>query len=297
MSGLPLMLKAKLEGMVDESEKVLTVDDAVTMLAETTGEKIEKEEIIEKTETNVVPVSTEVVKPDTSASDLSQIHAKIEALTEKINALTQENSELKQQLKPEKVEKHEVDLTKVLSNSEMEMYKESLPIIQKVADHLATSKVSALREEVEAIKRTSKDAETKAIKSSEEAFTLAVKSSIKDLETKRAHPNWGTYLNSKIPRSGITVRDALARAHNSRDIETIKEIVDAFDESGSLASLATPKPAAATKQLKEVQKIPASTRVRISEDFRKGRITAERFNQLVAAYELAEKEGRVNFST
>lgn len=307
MSGLPGVLKTQLDTLTEEETKnkdTMAMEEAMEYLSnsgastETTEEKENKESADRTESTNNV----ETTSTNTGGNSFSDaIAEKLELLLQQVTRLTEENEKLKEKIsagehKPPKEEKF--DVSTVLSPQEQEMYKESLPIIQKIAKAMAGEKVKEVQREIEELKADAKKQSSRVESVSEQTFISMVESAIPNLAKFRRDPRWNTYLTSRIPKSGMTVRDALNAAHIKRDIHTIKEIVEDFDpKADSLSTLATPAVSSVAKQLPVKKTIPASARTKISEDFRKGRIDKDRFDKLVAAYELAEKEGRVNFST
>ena len=307
MSGLPGVLKTQLDMLTEEETKnkdTMAMEEAMEYLSnsgastETTEEK-ENKESADRTESTTTVETTSTSTGGNSFSDA--IAEKLELLLQQVTRLTEENEKLKEKIsagehKPSKEEKF--DVSTVLSPQEQEMYKESLPIIQKIAKAMAGEKVKEVQREIEELKADAKKQSSRVESVSEQTFVSMIESAIPNLAKFRRDPRWNTYLTSRIPKSGMTVRDALNAAHMKRDINTIKEIVEDFDpKADSLSTLATPTVSSAAKSLPVKKTIPASARTKISEDFRKGRIDKDRFDKLVAAYELAEKEGRVNFST
>lgn len=307
MSGLPGVLKTQLEMLTEEETKgkeTMAMEEAMEYLSNsgTSTETVEGKENKEGASKSESVTTTETTTSSTGGNNISDaIAEKLELLLQQVTRLTEENEKLKEKIsagehKPSKEEKF--DVSTVLSPQEQEMYKESLPIIQKIAKAMAGEKVKEVQREIEELKADAKKQSSRVESVSEQTFVSMIESAIPNLAKFRRDPRWNTYLTSRIPKSGMTVRDALNAAHMKRDINTIKEIVEDFDpKADSLSTLATPTVSSAAKSLPVKKTIPASARTKISEDFRKGRIDKDRFDKLVAAYELAEKEGRVNFST
>ena len=307
MSGLPGVLKTQLDMLTEEETKnkdTMAMEEAMEYLSNsgTSTETVEGKENKEGASKSESVTTTETTTSSTGGNNISDaIAEKLELLLQQVTRLTEENEKLKEKIsagehKPSKEEKF--DVSTVLSPQEQEMYKESLPIIQKIAKAMAGEKVKEVQREIEELKADAKKQSSRVESVSEQTFVSMIESAIPNLAKFRRDPRWNTYLTSRIPKSGMTVRDALNAAHMKRDINTIKEIVEDFDpKADSLSTLATPTVSSAAKSLPVKKTIPASARTKISEDFRKGRIDKDRFDKLVAAYELAEKEGRVNFST
>lgn len=307
MSGLPGVLKTQLEMLTEEETKgkeTMAMEEAMEYLSNsgTSTETVEGKENKEGASKSESVTTTETTTSSTGGNNISDaIAEKLELLLQQVTRLTEENEKLKEKInvgehKSPKEEKF--DVSSVLSPQEQEMYKESLPIIQKIAKAMAGEKVKEVQKEIEELKADAKKQSSRVESVSEQTFVSMIESAIPNLAKFRRDPRWNTYLTSRIPKSGMTVRDALNAAHMKRDINTIKEIVEDFDpKADSLSTLATPTVSSAAKPLPVKKTIPASARTKISEDFRKGRIDKDRFDKLVAAYELAEKEGRVNFST
>ena len=122
---------------------------------------------------------------------------------------------------------------------------------------------------------------------------------IPNFTEKVNHPDFQVFLGKAIPGTGgMTYAQNLKIAHDAENFEAVEDILSQFklpDKTTELPSLPTSK--ASAVQSTEKPKLKFSQRKKVSEDFRKGLISKEKMEEFVKAYDLAEKEGRVDFTT
>lgn len=311
MSGLPKVMQEKLEQARREEEEQARQAAAAPATGaqegagagETSGEGGTTTSYLEPASgASSAPVDSGQQTPIDSSSDLAKLNAQLERMQNMLERVLEENSELKKALK-EKTEpapkpaEPQIQIED-LSEEERAAYKQSLPVIEKVARKFAAEMAQPLLKQVRTLEERLAETKNDYSTMSERMFSATVQDRVKDFQAKLNSPRWATYLQSKIPRTNLTVKDALLNAHRSRDLETIVEIFAEFKlESTSLTSQAMPGTVKAAPATKVEEKLKFSDRAKISEDFRKGRISKQRFDELVAAYDRAEREGRVNFDS
>jgi hypothetical protein len=198
-----------------------------------------------------------------------------------------------------------VDPSEELTEDEMSVYGESAPVIQKIAKKIARGQLDAaladVRKEIKELREANSKVQTDLTQTSEQQFFAHVKSSIKNFDSVTSSKEWADYLNTRVPYSRETKLEALTRAHHSRDFDTIKELFDDFKPSKpSLDSMRSPQltpgvnPVNTNSNTKPILKL--SDRRKVSEDFRKGKITLEEKDKWVKLFKEAEAENRIDYS-
>ena len=200
-----------------------------------------------------------------------------------------------------------VPLDTGLTDLERDTYKDALPVIEKLATRIAKQALEdaglpTLKTEVGEIKNSTGALAKTQITQDENAFYGRVRDKFPKMDSIVKEAEWGEYMSTRVPFSPYTFGQALIAAHNARDFERVVEIFDGYKPTPkpTIDELATPSRRADTvdpvarAQLKPTLKW--SERVKASEEFRKGRITRERMDQINALYAEAEKEGRINMN-
>lgn len=199
------------------------------------------------------------------------------------------------------------DLTEV----ERTTYQDALPVIEKMASRIVDARLEAaglshLKSEVGELKANTGAISKTQAQQNEETFIGRVRDRFPDMEQMIQKGiddgTWTHYMESNVPYTGHTFKQALLSAHENRDLELVTKILKGYTPTTppSIDELATPARRAdtidpvATAQRKPTLKW--SERVKASDDFKKGRITRERLDQINALYTEAEKEGRINMN-
>lgn len=239
----------------------------------------------------------ELPKPSSEES-FARLEARLEAMQSKLEDLFNENARLKKAAEnPTPAPSKEV-LPEELNDSEKEAYKQSLPIIEKIANKRAYEATREMRSEIQELKTKLESTQLSYTNMSESMFANTVRDKVPEMAKKMQSQKWHGYLNSKIPRTNLNVGQALMEAHNSRNLDAIKEIFDGLQlASEELSKQAVPSGTKTSEAPKELEKLKFTDRKSLSLDYQKGRITKERFDELVKKYDLAEAEGRVNFNS
>jgi len=304
MAGLPRNMQVQL----DAARAAEEAEQAAKPAAQGTEAAQEQAQGDETTTTSgtVVEESTAAsgasTEPVANNAGFARIEARIEKLTDLVTLLQTENAKLRAQAAKAETKTEVARLpdtqTIELTAEERKAYSQSLPIIEKVARKLADEMTSPLRKQVEDLQSKVNNAETSYANMNEEMFVNTLESAIPDMRKKLASPNWQAYVTSKIPRTNLTVGQALLSAHKARDLNSIKEVFNDFLLGGNkLSAQAVPGTVKAVETPKQKEQLKFSDRTKFSEDFRKGRIDRKKFDELVAVYDKAEAEGRVNFDT
>jgi hypothetical protein len=196
-----------------------------------------------------------------------------------------------------------------LTADEQEEYADSEKVITKIARREAATLINAvmksLDERFKKVETGVTDNTTAVNRTAAQGFADTVKKEVPRFQEIIDHKHWKAFLESTVPVAGIEYREALANAHHKRSIEDMKGIFAAFTAkylpedttSGAYSGMkgdggeGGPAP---DKGNKDILKI--SVRRKASEDFIKNRITAAELDVIKKAYELAEKEGRVDYS-
>lgn len=131
-----------------------------------------------------------------------------------------------------------------LSAEEMVAYKESLPVIEKLARQAAMrvqqqmgSSLQQLQQENLALRQQMEQVSGLAHSADEKALMHTVRSAVPDADTITKTPAWKQYLDTRAPFSGgRAVRDVLEYAVKNRDAETIAEHLSAFKASHNISA-------------------------------------------------------------
>jgi len=198
------------------------------------------------------------------------------------------------------------------NEQEKEDYTEVEPTITKVANRqiakLVNPQLDALTKRILQLENNVHNVSSVTARVTAESFVDKVKAAVPKFDVIVKTPAWQTFLETKIPGTRDKYVDSLTKAHRESDLETMKEIFAAFEAktptvvqddttpsftgiptSAAGSTEGTPKPAN-----KEVLKM--SERRKASEDFLKGRITAEKLKDVKEKFALADREGRVDYN-
>lgn len=194
-----------------------------------------------------------------------------------------------------------------LTEAERTTYADALPVIEKMASRIVAKAledagVPALKTEVGEIRNSTGSLTRTQATLDENAFISRVRDRFPKMDAMVQEPEWKAYMERKVPYTPHTFGQTLVAAHNARDFERVVEIMEGYKPTPAptIDDLATPARRAdtidpvATDRRKPTLKW--SERVKASDDFKKGRITRERMDQINALYTEAEKEGRINMN-
>lgn len=292
MAGLPKAMQDKLDAMRKEEE-----ENGGENAPQTEQQQVNTEPANQQTTTTPEPVNnSQGVASDDRFDKLAQ---KFDVLLDRLSSLQQENEALRKRLEtPAAPAQAPAQVIEDLTDEEKQQYQQSLPVITKLAKKLAAEQVSPLQEKVAEL-QTQLEKTTKNYESmSEASFIAELRKEIPDMQAKLENSKWREYVSSIIPRTNITIGDALLTNHKARNLKAIKEIFEGFAVGvQNLAQQQVPGTARSASPPEKKETLKWSDRAKLSEDFRKGRITKEKFDKLLAIYEKAEQEGRIDFSS
>lgn len=302
--GLPSSMRARKEAIDKEEETNKGIESEETNTELDQGdESAPMAESTPELASESAPASEPAPTPVPSPSDYAKLESKMDRLAERLSQVLDENERLRNaQNKP--VDKHEPEPEpepeyEDLTPEEKKLFSQSLPTIEKVARRLAAEMAQPLKNEIKTLREQVATSQSSYANMNEEMFVATIRKEIPDMDSKLNAPGWKEYVGSTIPRTNLTVGQALINAHKARKLQTIQEIFESFKLEGAskLSAQAMPSTVKASTAPKPVEKLKFSDRQKLSEDFRKGRISKERFDTLVAKYDRAELEGRVNFDS
>lgn len=200
-----------------------------------------------------------------------------------------------------------IPLDSDLTDEQRRVYADALPVIEKmagriVAQALEAAGVPALKTEVSSLKENTGKLANTQLTQDENAFISRVRDRFPKMDSMVKEAGWTEYMQRRVPFSPHTFGQALIAAHNARDFERVAEIFEGYQPTPkpTIDDLATPSRRAdtidpvATAQRKPTLKW--SERVKASVEFRKGRLSKERMEQIDALYAEAEREGRINMN-
>jgi hypothetical protein len=197
------------------------------------------------------------------------------------------------------------DPSEELTEEETRIYGESAPAVQKIARKVArgelTSALADLRKEIADLKAANARVETGVATNEEQRFINEVKSNVKHFDGVIKSAEWQEYLKQKVPYTKSTIGQALQTAHEARDLDSVIEIFSGFKPSrAALESMKSPilgsggNPVDISSRSKPMLKW--SDRQKVSEDFRKGRLTKDQRDHWDKLFKEAEAENRIDYA-
>lgn len=226
-----------------------------------------------------------------------------ELVLSELNAL---KSRIEQKEKPvqEEVKQPEKPYEVVLTDEEKEQYGDLSPILTRI--------VKPMADRIKELEALQGSVDKTLAEQDEQRFVEAVKNSVPNFyDATPDNADWQTYLNQEIPFSGgMKMRDALANAHKSRDLATVKSIFNEFankhkksDEpqnaeqseakKTSLADFATPDKTAVNKSVGKKYKYRESDYQHKFKAMKEGLISKEEFIAFDNAFSEAYMKGLV----
>lgn len=248
-----------------------------------------------------VPVhatSNEVAKVPDYVVELEEQRRKNRELTELVLELNEKLDRLaaSQQAKPQAPSTLNIDEKDLeLSPNEQEVYKESLPVIEKVVKRHLKQLENVLTNRIEEVK-------TVSAKNDLSSFVNAVQLRVPNARALTKDPSFIRYLSERIPGTGLTRKQIFDLAHENRDLEAVVSIFEGFsDKPDATASMKAPSSVAANPQVTAPTRstqgrkpvFKESDSKRLSEDFRSGKISLDVYKKRRALLEEAVREGRI----
>lgn len=211
--------------------------------------------------------------------------------------------ELSRKVVAEKISPADLDNLPGLTDEEQRVYAESAPVIAKLSRKEAVAVVQQiiqpLAQEIAELKRGQKEVGDRSTNTEEALFVRAVQGAIPNMADKVKHPDWGEFLAKKAPFSRATYRDLLQAAHHARDLDAVTEIFGAFAPAtlGTSGAFSAPPNTTAGRMPTRAAAKPTlklSERKKASDDFRMGRITYAKLQEIQKKFAEAEAEGRID---
>lgn len=142
----------------------------------------------------------------------------------------------------------------------------------------------------------------------EQQFVGQVRNAVGNFDQMVNDPRWNGYLDSKMPGSPFSYRDALGHAHASRDLGSMKSLFDTFSsgigQAPAQAPVAQGYPPTAIQpttnqnpshQVSEPPKLKWSTYIKASTAYQKGQLTREEHKKVCAVYDPAIASGHIAY--
>lgn len=187
-----------------------------------------------------------------------------------------------------------------------EMYGDIKPILKTFAKPLI-NRIKELEAQQGHVKQ-------RVIQREESDFIDKVRAEVPNFnEASSENVKWQAFLSQNIPfTGGLTMRDALTKAHESRDIQTIKSIFNQFELTNKpiepstkteeskpetkkgLEEFATPDKTAVNQKVGKKYKFRQSDYMRKSAEMKAGLISKEEFMAFDEAFSKAESAGLVS---
>lgn len=197
-----------------------------------------------------------------------------------------------------------------LTPEEAQAFQKSLPTIQKIALAAARQALAPLLERVAQLENGTQEIRGEFETTRQMTYQERLRAEIPDLEERMAEPDFELFLarpaSQYDPR--ITVRDVLADAHRTQNVQTIKRVVSEYRKQSEPppAAQADPalfqRPAGAAPQpvITRPAQRPAmlawSKRVAAGEQLRRGKLSQAEFAKIKALYDKASAENRVDYN-
>lgn len=192
-----------------------------------------------------------------------------------------------------------------LTDQERATYENAFPVINKLSKRqsrqMMQEVIAPLQEKIKALEAGNTSVAQTIKDSDERAFYSTVQSKVPNMNTIINKPEWKEYLSQRVPYTEYNIGQALARAHEGRDLDRVAEIFNGFKPAGveDINQMVTPSVgASATPASITVPKsnLRWSERTKASQDFRKGRISKERMAEITTIYDRAAQENRIDYN-
>lgn len=135
-----------------------------------------------------------------------------------------------------------------LSPEEALTYKDSLPVIEKMARRIAHNLVAQSEQKFSTLQQTTAELQARlqevqgvAVRNDEHVLMQNVRAAVADIDTISKSREWKSYLQTRAPfGGGRSVQDVIQHAVKTRDHETIVEYANAFRASHNIATPPAP---------------------------------------------------------
>ena len=201
-------------------------------------------------------------------------------------------------------------LLDLVTDEERQTYADALPMITRLIQAATDPVAQQAARAQEELRRVQE--------SQDQGFVSSVRGTVRDMDAIVNDPRWERYLNSFVPGTSFTQRDALAHAHGNRNLAAVANVFDSFRQATGMAQQTTvpygngvpfaTTPAAASAVVPQTAQVPTtpaavpqqlkwSTYQNASAEYTKGNMSRADLMSLKAVYDAAINEGRVNYNS
>lgn len=182
-------------------------------------------------------------------------------------------------------------------------YSAAMPVIEAIVNSKLRAAEAAIRTRTSQLEQQVNGQFTTLAQRNDMMFADAVTTGIPDLATKRVDPGWGAYLGQRVPGTGQTVASLINSAYAAQDLESLRELVAGFH--GTIPAAAPTTPAGAVSPFSNAapqpaanagNMLPLSRHSKAAQDYVRGSISLEVWNEIDRQYEAARANGMVDFN-
>lgn len=309
VSALPNAMRQKLESMEAQATEPQTTEAPPTETApqgtEATatptatptpeGERI----TLSRDEYNELQAAAGKVK--TAEGRASAVADRVKELEARLTELAQSNKATATETPQTVVEQPTIQFTE----DELKDFGDSKEFISKVARSEINAALQEINLRLKALEGEVKGVATTAAEAGQNTFLAQLRGKVPDLDSIIAHKNWADFLDAVDPMTGLTYEQLLQAAVQNKRLDPAANIYGAFKtkymgatpaSSGAYAGV-NPTGAVSTPIEKPVQgKLKVSDRKKASEDYRKGKITWDKLQEVNKAFDEADAKGNVDYS-
>lgn len=203
-----------------------------------------------------------------------------------------------------------VSLDGELTPEELQTFQKSLPTIQKIAAAAVRQAITPLVERIAQIESGTQAIRGEVETTRQMTYQERLRSEIPDLEEQMAEPEFELFLARPASQydPSITVRDVLADAHRSQNVQTIKRVVAEYRKQNAPPPAVNADPALFQRPVgSSPQPVPSrplakpamlawSKRVAAGDQLRRGKISQTEFASIKALFDRAAAENRVDYN-
>ena len=195
------------------------------------------------------------------------------------------------------------------TDEENEQYGETRSYIERICRLVVAEELNRLLPEIESnleqVRTTAASASQSVARTAIQAFNADLVKAVPDLKELIKHPQWSAYLDERERYTRATMENLIQMHVNNRDVEGLKEIYDNFRtkyikpltnsegwESGNPDGVTTPP----TDGDKPTEKLKLSDRQQASKDYRHGKLSWEKLQEVNKKFDEADKKGLVDYN-
>ena len=193
-----------------------------------------------------------------------------------------------------------------LSTELIEQFGESeeyvVRIVRRELKALLPKAIKDVMGRIEHVERVTSDTTKAVTQTNQRRFVERVMEAVSDAQKLIAHANFKDFMESRVPNTRLTYNQASIDAHKEEDLEAVKGIFETFRKrynistpSGSAYNGSAPEAGgAAPSPTPPKKKYSMADRSKWSEDYRKGRVTYEKFQEFKVDFDRALEAGQVD---